>query len=97
MKILIFSLLLNFVTASYDKSIYDAKSGDFIIPDDKEGFMREVEVRRGRILYGNDAPASITYPYAVELNVRWRNGIMDTCSGAILSTSYIITARECIL
>ena len=100
--LLILAARLSLALANYDKSKFEVKSSNFLIPD-KEYFLIEREdssalktSRGSRIENGIDA-ADIDYPYAVELSVRWRTGQFQTCTGAILSTSYIITARKCLL
>lgn len=93
---------LSLASANYDKSKFEVKSSIFLIPDkenfltDREDYLASKTNQGSRIEQGNDA-ADIDYPYAVELAVRWRTGQFQTCTGAILSTSYIITARKCLL
>lgn len=99
---LLFAALLSFTTANYDKSKFEAKNANFFIPDDNENFILNHDNfyassgKRGRIANGAGA-TDFDYPYTVELSVRWRSGQLQTCTGAILSTSYIITARKCLL
>lgn len=95
---LLFGFVLNCVTASYDTTKFVAKSCHFAIPSDKgEGeFLREVSSAKSSRISGGNGATNTQFPYAVEVNTRWSDGMLDVCTGAILSTTYIITARECI-
>jgi secreted trypsin-like serine protease len=92
---LIFIAIFALASASYDKTKFAAREAELFVPKDTQEFIKEVG-GGGRISNGGDA-SDIAYPYAVEVTTRWRTGEISTCTGSIISTSYVITSRTCIL
>lgn len=97
LKKVIFCALLALASANLDTKKFAKRESEVLVPENKEEFIKEVSGgRRSRISNGDDA-SDIAYPYAVDITTRWPNGARSICTGAILSTSYIITSRTCIL
>lgn len=86
MKLLVVSLFIALANASFDSTKFTQKQANYL-----------VESLKDNRLQGGENAGDLMYPYAAELNVRWIDGRLDTCTGALLSTTYVITARKCLL